>query len=45
MHSTWTKAIKVLPEHSIVCKQDWFTKESYRPKNSEEVQSFPLAQL
>ena len=23
MHSTWIKAARVLPEHSIVCKQDW----------------------
>ena len=30
VHSSWVKAIKVLPEHSVVCKQDWFTKETYR---------------
>ena len=40
MHSTWIKAARVLPEHSIVCKQDWFTKESYRPQNGGEEQSF-----
>ena len=27
MHASWIKAAKVLPEHSIVCKQDWFVKE------------------
>lgn len=32
MHSSWIKAVKVLPEHSVVCKQDWFVKETYRPK-------------
>ena len=24
MHSSWIKAMMVLPEHSIDCKQDWF---------------------
>ena len=40
MHASWIKAIKVLPEHSIVCKQDWFVKETYRPKTGGEEQSF-----
>ena len=31
IHSVWVKAIRVLPDYSIVCKQDWFTEESYRP--------------
>ena len=30
VHSSWVKAVKVLPEHSVVCKQDWFTKEAYQ---------------
>lgn len=30
MHSTWHKAIKVLPNYSIVHKQDWFIKENYQ---------------
>ena len=30
IHSVWVKAIRVLPDYSIVCKQDWFTEESYR---------------
>ena len=29
MHSTWHKAIKVLPNFSIVHKQDWFVTEKY----------------
>lgn len=40
MHASWIKAIKVLPEHSVVCKQDWFVKETYRPKTGGEEQSF-----
>lgn len=40
MHASWIKAIKVLPEHSVVCKQDWFVKETYRPKTDGEEQSF-----
>ena len=27
MHSSWIKAMKVLPEHRIVCKQDWFIQK------------------
>lgn len=30
MHSTWHKAIKVLPTYSIVHKQDWYITERYR---------------
>ena len=40
MHSSWIKAVKVLPEHSVVCKQDWFVKETYRPKTDGGEQSF-----
>ena len=40
MHSSWIKAMKVLPEHSIVCKQDWFIQETYRSKSDGEEQSF-----
>lgn len=29
MHSAWHKAIKVLPNYSIVHKQDWFITEVY----------------
>ena len=40
MHSSWIKPVKVLPEHSVVCKQDWFVKETYRPKTDDGEQSF-----
>ena len=30
IHSCWCKAIKVLPDYSVVHKQDWFIKERYR---------------
>ena len=32
IHSAWCKAIKVLPDYSIVHKQDWFVHEQYRPE-------------
>ena len=31
IHSAWAKAIKVLPDYTVVLKQDWFEKENYRP--------------
>ena len=31
MHSTWAKAVKVLPNYSIVHKQDFFVEEGYKP--------------
>ncbi len=40
IHSSWIKAIKVLPNYSVVCKQDWFTKENYSPGFKTEEQSF-----
>ena len=36
IHSTWAKAIKVLPNYSVVHKQDWFVKENYRPKTDKD---------
>ena len=32
IHSCWCKAIKVLPDYSVVHKQDWFIKERYKPE-------------
>ncbi len=32
LHSTWVKAMKVLPNFTIVHKQDWFIKENYEPQ-------------
>ena len=40
MHSAWHKAIKVLPNYSIVHKQDWFIKEDYQGKLSDSGLSF-----
>lgn len=40
IHASWCKAIKVLPDFSIVHKQDWFVKECYRPELQKEDMSF-----
>lgn len=40
IHSAWHKAIKTLPDFTIVHKQDWYIKENYTPNLSEEDQSF-----
>lgn len=40
IHSAWVKAIKVLPNYSIVHKQDIFIRESYKPDTDKEDISF-----
>lgn len=40
IHSAWVKAVRVLPDYSVVCKQDWFMKETYRPDFGGDGQSF-----
>jgi conjugation system TraG family ATPase len=35
-HQAWIKAIKVLPKHSIMHKQDWFVDSTYVPDFSKE---------
>ena len=40
IHSAWVKAIKVLPNYSIVHKQDYFIKESYAPDIEKDDLSF-----
>jgi len=40
MHACWCKAIKVLPDFSVVHKQDWFVKECYRLDFVKEDMSF-----
>lgn len=40
LHHSWIKAIKVLPTHSILHKQDWFTETSYKPAFIKEDNSF-----
>ncbi len=39
-HHSWIKAIKVLPTHSILHKQDWFTETKYQPDFEKEDNSF-----
>ncbi len=40
LHHAWIKAIKVLPTHSIMHKQDWFTETSFKPQFIKEDNSF-----
>ncbi len=40
IHSAWAKAIKVLPDYSVIHKQDWFVKETYKPETDKEDMSF-----
>ncbi len=40
MHGAWCKAIRVLPDFSIVHKQDWFVKENCKPELQKEDMSF-----
>jgi conjugation system TraG family ATPase len=40
VHSAWLKAIKVLPNYSIVHKQDWFIRENYTPDIQKDGLSF-----
>jgi conjugation system TraG family ATPase len=40
IHSAWHKAIKTLPDFTVVHKQDWFIKEDYTPKIDQEGLSF-----
>ncbi|SNR14434.1 TraG family conjugative transposon ATPase [Tenacibaculum jejuense] len=40
IHAAWHKAIKVLPDFSIVHKQDWYLKENYEPEIQKDDLSF-----
>ena len=40
IHSAWYKAVKVLPDYSIVHKQDIFIKENYQPDIERDELSF-----
>ena len=40
IHSAWAKAVKVLPDYSVVHKQDWFVRETYLPKTNDGEMSF-----
>ncbi len=39
-HHAWVKAIKVLPKHSVLYKQDWFVQTKYKADFSKEDTSF-----
>lgn len=43
IHGTWVKAMKVLPNYSVVYKQDWFVKENYRSEGNGRKVSCPAA--
>ena len=40
MHQAWVKAIRVLPNHSILHKQDWFVEATYRGDFTKTEKSF-----
>ena len=40
IHAAWAKAIKVLPNYTVVHKQDWFIREDYRSQTDKENLSF-----
>lgn len=40
IHTTWHKAVKTLPDFSIVHKQDWYITENYNPDLQKDEQSF-----
>ena len=39
-HQAWVKAIKVLPKHSILHKQDWFIQKEYQAPLTSGTKSF-----
>jgi conjugation system TraG family ATPase len=40
IHAAWHKAVKTLPDYTVVHKQDWYIKENYTPELNEEGLSF-----
>ena len=40
VHAAWCKAVKVLPDFSVLHKQDWFVRENYKPELGKEDMSF-----
>ncbi len=40
LHAAWIKALKVLPDHTVVHKQDWFMEERYVPDAKMQERSF-----
>ncbi|WP_336834716.1 TraG family conjugative transposon ATPase [Sphingobacterium siyangense] len=39
-HQTWVKAIRLLPNHTVLHKQDWFIDSKYKADFSKENMSF-----
>lgn len=39
-HQSWLKAIKILPKHSILYKQDWFLEKGHTPDFTKDDTSF-----
>jgi conjugation system TraG family ATPase len=40
IHAAWHKAIKTLPDFTVIHKQDWYIKENYTPDLEKDDQSF-----
>lgn len=40
IHAAWVKAVKVLPDYTVMHKQDWFVSERYRPQTGDGDMSF-----
>lgn len=40
IHAAWVKAVKVLPDYTVIHKQDWFISEKYRPRTGDGDMSF-----
>jgi conjugation system TraG family ATPase len=40
LHEAWVKAIKMLPDFSVVHKQDWYVREEYRGECRGELPGF-----
>lgn len=40
IHAAWAKAVKVLPDYTIVHKQDWFIEQTYTPDIQRHDMSF-----
>jgi len=36
IHSSWVRAVKVLPHYTVLHKQDWFLEDTYTPQYSDE---------
>jgi hypothetical protein len=40
IHSAWHKAIKTLPDFTVIHKQDWYIKENYAPDLQKKIKAF-----